>query len=80
MPVCDHSSGTIPVVNTILNNFVKAVNMYVLECFKNALSIRSEEQALFNLSLCMHFETSSSVISQFREILKSLIFSRSIFG
>ena len=66
---CDQSSGTIPVVNTILNSLVKAADMNDFECLKNSFRIWYDEHTLFNFSLWIHFETSSSVISQFSILL-----------
>ena len=57
---CDHSLGIRPDKKTRLKNLVKAVNIVVLENLRNSFKIMSKEQALLK-----HFNTSSSVISEF---------------
>ena len=49
----------------MLNSFVNAVNILVLENFRNPFKIRSEAQALINFRFLMLFKTSCSEIGEF---------------
>ena len=64
----------------MLNSFVNAVKILVLENFRNSFKIRSESQALFNFRFFMLFRTSYSEIVEFNSKLCSEVCAWSICG